>query len=204
LTVPTPGAPRLYLAGKISKNCWRHALVPNLRGTLDGYDLYDNHRGDLGAALRAAPLLPSSNGRWRFAGPYFAADDHGCGHFTTSHGLGYGCINYGAAPPRQVIAAACLQWIDRSDGLLVNALEPLDQRHGTLVEMGYALARKLPVWVVVGPDRHRDWMLRKQVPSDWFAWSAATRVLVANRSEDALGDAADAFADWLLHRSTAA
>lgn len=61
----------IYLAGKISKNCWRHELVPGLRNASDNtekleYAILDRHT---------------------YVGPWFKACGHGCFHLPRSHGL---------------------------------------------------------------------------------------------------------------------
>jgi len=52
---------RIYLAGKIAQNDWRHELFPGLRGAED----FDG---------------PPARWGFDYAGPYFISDDHGLQH----------------------------------------------------------------------------------------------------------------------------
>ena len=58
---------KLYLAGKIGKNDWRHELVPGLRC----------HEWDDG---------PISTPLFDYVGPFFQSCDHGCLHGPNTHG----------------------------------------------------------------------------------------------------------------------
>lgn len=58
---------RLYLAGKITKNCWRHRLVPQLR----------HHQWEDGVIELS---------QFTYVGPFFIGCDHACFHGPSSHG----------------------------------------------------------------------------------------------------------------------
>jgi hypothetical protein len=80
-----------YLAGKIAKNDWRHALVKPTRAssspswTLRGVISQDEvHHPWLEA------LYEAIEGRDHYVGPFFVADDHGCFHGSGTHGAGVG------------------------------------------------------------------------------------------------------------------
>ena len=60
--------PNIYIAGKIGKNDFRHALIPGLR----------EHHPDSG---------PLDCGAFRYVGPFFESCDHGCRHGRNSHGV---------------------------------------------------------------------------------------------------------------------
>ena len=59
---------RVYLAGKISKNDWRHQLIAGLR----------NHSWEDG------PLTQSG---FTYVGPFFISCDHGGFHGPNTHGM---------------------------------------------------------------------------------------------------------------------
>ena len=60
--------PKIYIAGKIAKNDFRHRLVPQLRGM-------------------EWPGKPIECGRFIYCGPFFAGCDHGCSHGPSRHGV---------------------------------------------------------------------------------------------------------------------
>jgi hypothetical protein len=70
--------PRVYMAGKIEANDWRHALVGGQR--LRNAVVY--HKGD-----PFAPELALDCGEWIYCGPFFVACDHSCSH-AGIHGVG--------------------------------------------------------------------------------------------------------------------
>lgn len=130
----------LYLAGKIGKNDWRHSLVQKLRDHLweDG---------------------PIKTSDFDYVGPFFVSCDHGCRHGNNLHGA---------------VAAVTSRW---HEGRLLELCGPeLTQRtvvtnnnasldtadlvfvyitavdcYGTLIEIGWALAKKKRVVVAFAP-----------------------------------------------------
>lgn len=85
---------RIYLAGKIKKNGWRHDLVPGLRDAY-GIDQWTGYwrggRDNPTAMPESWPELQMPNGLL-YVGPFFVSDDHGCFHSDGRHGLNdYGC-----------------------------------------------------------------------------------------------------------------
>lgn len=110
--------PILYLAGKIRRYCWRHDLVPHLRGHLwqDG---------------------PIHAATFSYAGPFFVGCDHGCSHGPGTHGV-LGGTGSCEAPfsPREVIENN-LRAISTAD--LVFAYIDAPDCYGTLMELGWAL-----------------------------------------------------------------
>jgi hypothetical protein len=118
--------PRVYLAGKISKNGWRSLFVPNLRGVTVGQLV--------------------NCGRFIFGGPYFIACDHGCGHGLGAHGLDLtACTSPLGAPARWTVPSLCHHWISQAD--LVFAWINGPDCFNTLVEIGWAQQLELPVYV---------------------------------------------------------
>jgi hypothetical protein len=71
--------PTVYLAGKIGRNDWRHELVPELRGTVNG-DCLDPE------PVLFDPTLRIDCGDFVYVGPFFVSCDHGCFHGPASHG----------------------------------------------------------------------------------------------------------------------
>jgi very-short-patch-repair endonuclease len=122
-------AKSIYLAGKISKNDWRHQAVPGLRGAWGD---------ELSNGLPAAcwPVLENAiGGYFDYTGPYCASDDHGCFHCPASHGCA-DCIDGYDTLPRGQVVKYCLDAISRSD--LVFAWIDGLSGYGTLAEIGYA------------------------------------------------------------------
>lgn len=146
----------IYLAGKIGKNDWRHDIV-GLRGAWA-----DNNTGE--SPTDAWPVLGKGVARtFDYTGPYFISDDHGCAHGDNSHGCGdEGGICGGAWPstPRSDLVRRCLDAIDRSDIVFAWLDDPT--AYGTLVEIGYAVARKK--LVIIGTSERPGHYERRYVP----------------------------------------
>lgn len=112
----------LYLAGKISKDNWRHGLVPGLGG----------HTWEQG---------PISTPGFKYTGPFFQSCDHGCLHGPSTHGVGAGvgtCTEEITYSPADIIrlndAALC-------SADLVFVYVTATDCHGTMVEIGIAAAQ---------------------------------------------------------------
>lgn len=128
---------KIYLAGKISKNCWRHDVVTGLR---DAFSIEGLARGD----EFSWPVMEKAIfGLHDYTGPYFVSCNHGCYHGVDSHGMavdrvGGHCL--GCWPKRgtteQGVVGACLSAIERSD-LVFCWFESRDI-YGSLFEIGYA------------------------------------------------------------------
>jgi len=132
-------APRLYLAGKFRKNCWRHFLVPGLR----------EHSWDLG---------PLSATGFTYVGPFPVGCDHGCYHRPGGHGGGIGC-----SPDLDTtfdeIVELCLGAIGKSD--LVVAYIDEDECYGSVAEIMFAQAHGIPTVVLLAPgmanEQHNEY-----------------------------------------------
>lgn len=174
-------APRIYLAGKIAQNDWRHSVVPDLR----------NQFGSGECVQTVSGIAPTRNtGDWEFGpdpikcpgfvytGPFFVADDHGCAHGPTSHGavgVMWDEVVEGrpidlkpqrAAAHRNALrgirqATAVFAWLGGDDALTA---------YGTFSEIGYAAALGTPVYI--GTDRPLD-------PELWFVTMHACQVITA-------------------------
>lgn len=136
--------PNIYIAGKIGKNDFRHALIPGLR----------EHHPDSG---------PLDFGAFRYVGPFFESCDHGCRHGRNSHGvLGDcepSCEPYNLARTRQIVWARNTQALRGCDGLF--AFIETGDAYGSLVEIGMAQALRIPTRVVFG--------LEAPVADLWYA-----------------------------------
>ena len=152
--------PHIYLAGKIRKHCWRHRLVSGLR----------DHSWSDGA-------LPQDG--FVYVGPFFVGCDHGCFHNKNSHGA-IAIRGDNACPGRDVhadfdcphleVANLCLGAVTKTD-LLFCYIDSNDC-HGTLVEIGYALAQNVPVVIAFAPG------IASAVHNDfWFACVKARWVI---------------------------
>lgn len=159
--------PRVYLAGKIYANCWRHDIVKGLGRY--GSDAWNPYTPPANWPVLAGGVL---DGLADYAGPYFVGCDHGCAHNCSTHALtGDGCISDGGldlltarersyklrrgAMSRSSIVFA---YIDRPDCF------------GTLVELGWASAQGKTIWLCF-PDPAPSW-----VDDMWFVQQSATLV----------------------------
>jgi hypothetical protein len=141
----------IYLAGKISKNCWRHPLVPGLR-SMDWSD---------------APVKCKD---YDYVGPFFTGCDHGCYHGPASHGNlnpGLGC-GFPVVTQLQV-RSHCINAVTVSDILFAYIDAP--DCYGTVIEIGHALSSHIPVAIAFAPN-----MTSKQIKDMWLFACAAQRV----------------------------
>jgi hypothetical protein len=77
-----PSRITFYFAGKVRRDCWRHALVPDLERTSPILDPLEDTRVDEWPVLERGVF-----GRYDYAGPYFSTVGHGAGHGEGSHGI---------------------------------------------------------------------------------------------------------------------
>lgn len=195
---------RIYLAGKISTNCWRHRIVSGLRNLI--------------TAEQAATTWPIAQrvifAEHDYTGPYFISCDHGCAHGNETHGLSLlddyahdelahdcpcrGCqgvqdcgesVAYPAPIPRRDrVVQLCLAAIRRSD-VVFGWIDDLAV-YGSLFELGYAKAigknvvLGFPVDLENGPaGRDAAISLWRDF---WFSAAAATNVIYAATPDEAL------------------
>ena len=133
--------PRIYLAGKISKNCWRHNLIPALRG-------WEWEEGPLPA------------GAFTYVGPFFVACDHGCRHRPGTHGAsGMGCD--GENITRASVFKRNQAALSSAD--IVFAYIESPDCPGTIAEIGWAASRGIPVYLFFAPGVDHDdfWYLAR-------------------------------------------
>lgn len=143
-----------YLAGKISKNDWRHSLVPGLRD-----HIYQQGAMDCDY--------------FRYCGPFFVGCDHGGFHGRNRHGClgpdkGLNCCDpgeTGASATRRQVIHRCMKGIDASDVVLAYITAP--DCHGTVAEIQYAIVHGKEVVVAFAPgiaseDENDFWFISKQ------------------------------------------
>jgi hypothetical protein len=148
-----PPKPRIYIAGKIAKNDFRHILVPLLRG-------HDAKDGSIDC------------GDFTYVGPFFTSCDHGCYHRPGSHGAaGYGCGDL-VATQREVF--------DRNQAALTSAdllfafIEATDC-HGTLFEIGWASRAGTLIRLTFAPDVDHSQLWVAQLAAGWPATTFVAR-----------------------------
>ena len=134
--------PRVYLAGKIDQNDWRHDLVPHLR----------EHQIDDGP-------LPTET--FVYMGPFFVSCDHGCFHGRNKHGARDGCSE-GSLTALQIIQRS-YDGVGASD--LIFAYITANDCHGTISEITVALCLGKPIHIAFAPevDSKDFWFLTEQV-----------------------------------------
>lgn len=121
----------VYLAGKIRQNCWRHSLVPDLRGAdADG----------------SVKLLPTTAYGVVTNGPFFTSCDHGCSHGDSTHGVGEGCREDQSVHQSSVYRRS-LKAIEEADWLFC-WIDDIGA-YGTCLEVGYARGLGKPVFVAM-------------------------------------------------------
>ena len=132
--------PRVYLAGKIEKNCWRCILVPRLREHLweDG---------------------PLDTGTFVYVGPFFVGCDHGCYHGPNRHGALHApesTCSEGGYTQRQIhdLDTAAIENAD-----MVLAYITSQDCIGTIYEMGWAAksGRRLVIAFAPGVATKEFW-----------------------------------------------
>jgi hypothetical protein len=147
---------KIYLAGKIHKNDWRHSIVAGLTNALTD------------TAFPLWPELPNAIfGHHTYVGPYFVGCDHGCYHGDNAHGSGLAdTAPCGIGPVYQPehIWQRCQMAIDHAD--VVFAWIESEDCYGTLVELGWAAAAGKQIWIA-GPRRF---------PELWIAYRLAQKV----------------------------
>jgi hypothetical protein len=161
--------PRVYLAGKIGKHDWRHGLFQVEQWGGRRYDgtsgpiLRYNREHDLVEAIAPG----STRDGFEYAGPYFLSDDHGCFHGQSQHGLidpgwadGPGIDGDWPSPlGRRTVMRSCLRWLASAD-VVFCWLETTDA-YGTLVELGYAKGRSIPVYLAPDMNVQAEWMSKQ-------------------------------------------
>jgi hypothetical protein len=152
---------RLYFAGKIGQNDWRHKLVPRLdRAIISG----GNANEDLYNPNFVLPCPPQHRqAKFIYGGPFFVGCDHGGFHGPKSHGVGilregYSCCVGSSGP----IGTGPIDK-QRAKVFQVNRLRLLKADwvfayiesgdcYGTLIELGLAYAKGIPIAMGFAPE----------------------------------------------------
>ena len=171
----------VYLAGKISKNDWRHDLFPALRSAGNPANL---SRGGI------------NQDTFTYTGPFFVSCDHGCAHGESKHGQGISGISCGndlgvtRFNTQRTVSNSCLREIGCATFVFCWLEDPT--AFGTLFELGYATAIGKQVFIAVKrPDS-------KFTPSQhfWFSLAQASKwIEVDSHHEGWLS-----FKDWARKR----
>lgn len=169
----TSNLSKVYLAGKIQKNDWRHGLFPAI-----GVD---------GLEPDGTPMLMGGDlvrGSFECCGPFFQDCDHGCFHGSGEHGLGAvtggcGSGNSEIQIDRDRVVQLCLGWIDMADVVFCYLDGP--DPYGTLFELGYAAGKGKPIFVAFEALQDRidefDWL--NMWKHAWFLRHKANMVVGA-------------------------
>jgi hypothetical protein len=117
---------RIYLAGKICRNDWRHDVVGReLRAAAGSIEEW-----------RAVKSISICDGL-EYVGPFFIGDDHGCGHGANSHGANGDCGTHNPRLHEEVLAKS-LAGIRACDLFIVWAEKDFPTAYGTMTEIGMA------------------------------------------------------------------
>lgn len=143
---------KVYLAGKIEKNCWRHDIVPHLRGVSNL--LYDDSKYYLSPPTRWEMMeyfknieLSSISKNLFISGPFFISNDHGSYHTKNNlHALGsetkylryYINGSHSNHLSGENVKEICLHQISKSDYVFCWLDEKGSNPFGTIYELGYA------------------------------------------------------------------
>lgn len=167
---------KVYLAGKIAKNDWRHNLVPMLR--------YGFSDGDVAEWAQNWPPTPMYRKDFQYIGPFFISCDHGCTHGEGTHGAGEGCYSgkqnyftHGIGERRWACWSSCISAISYCDVLFAWLDYPCTA-HGTLTEIGTAFA--MGKTIIIGSTARHDDL--------WFIYLQASqggRVIIESNAESA-------------------
>jgi hypothetical protein len=157
-SIPSPiRRPAVYLAGKISPHGWRDDIVGPAIGVAEAAELF-------------SPEHKIGCRGFDYIGPFFIADDHGCGHGPASHGAAATgeseCIWWTTGtPPRRIfninrrrlaLATHVFAFINELDCF------------GTLIELGMAVELRKHIGVAFGED-----LTFKEVRELWMARTCA-------------------------------
>lgn len=207
---------RVYLAGKIGKEDWRHAIFPELRGLVNNndievHDISGGHHFYVGK--RTGPLVPAEMevDGLLYGGPYFVGCDHGGFHGEGTHGQGGDkddkdgitcCATQGVW--REYIAEECTSLISRSD--VVFCWLDSSDAYGTIFELGFAHALKIPI-VIAHPIQDDGWYWDDDAAPKWFKdmWLArycANGVNPAKSAVEAWAGFVKYTAQWICKRPT--
>jgi hypothetical protein len=147
--------PRVYFAGKIQQNCWRHTLIEGLR---------DHH-------WRLGPLVQQG---FICVGPFFISCDHGCYHKQNTHGTSN--PQQGACPPDTdygppQVAELCRNTLAQAD--FVFCFINSKTCYGTIAEIERAHVLRIPVVIafasgIAKPTKNDFWFVTQPAMKAYF------------------------------------
>lgn len=178
---------RIYLAGKIAKNDWRHEVVENLAIEMDWKRV-------TAWPLQQNAIAPSVH----YTGPHFIGCDHGCAHGENTHGRGDDCSGTGETAERTL--ELCLKAVRESTAFFAWLDDP--SAYGTLVEIGYAKALNIPIAIGTPPSAavivhsSRDLSDLRPRSDMWFALTCADVHIEALTPQAALAKAISTLDNW--------
>jgi len=131
---------KIYLAGKIGVNDWRHDIVDGL------------HDAEFGSQILRCAIRE----RHDYTGPFFLNEGHGMTHGDGLHGAGVLTTKWEHDTERMPHNRVFCNAIDgiRTSDVVIAVVE--DDAHGTLCEIGYACGIGKKVFVV-GGDGKQCW-----------------------------------------------
>lgn len=177
---------KIYLAGKITKNGWRNTIFdPSLHADTI-YDPASVTSINMRKVANWPVFCDVLTGGNDYVGPYFMADDHGCGHGNNSHGVGAGgyditCLG-DCNPSQKQTVDLCRKAIIACD--LVFAWIDAEDCYGTIAELGYAKALNKTIHIA-GSEKFEDL---------WFVYG-----LCSSGKVDFGHDNAKAAFDWYIN-----
>ena len=161
---------KIYAAGKVAQGNWRERIF-GIRGV---WDLDDMEKMTPWPEIKGDDSNPFTGEDWTYVGPYALSCDHGCMHGANQHGLNADGTGEGGAYPgvhRDEIHRRCLEAIDACTHVFAWIDDPT--AYGTLVEIGYALARGKSVHVYFDSAKRSSLLdLWFAAYSGKFAWAA--------------------------------
>jgi hypothetical protein len=182
---------RIYLAGKVSKNCWRHEIIEDLRSVTGGSCMQTE--------VPEWPILHDAIfGCHDYVGPFFIGCDHGCFHGDTSHGsidVDAHCDSALERTRRDLVVRRCKNAIRSTD--LFFAWITDQSCYGTIAELGYAVALRKRICIAT-PIQAEDYL-----GDIWFPFHLAGGVKLANNPREALADYLNCVLDNPRVRNTA-
>jgi very-short-patch-repair endonuclease len=179
---------KIYLAGKITGATWR-------RDILGSYSPNHNHGWDWETDWPVLPRIVLH--QHDYTGPYFCSDNHG--GYGVDHGApGIGENHDAGAMARSALVPLCLRAIASSDLLFAWIDRP--DIAGTLVEIGYARGRGIPV-AIGYPHELGGWCGDAGPGHDfWFVDGLADVVACGNEGQSPAAAAASCLASALRRR----
>lgn len=180
----------IYLAGKITKNCWRHSIVKDLSIAIDGEEGDDDYPiGNYCTDFRLPKYWPTLErsifGIHNYTGPYFLSCDHGCYHGKDTHGTTMGRESYEDShgwtmdpnywSVKDRVQQFCFTAIRSSD--LVFAWIDSPDCYGTIAELGYAKAAGVEI-CIAGPEMFNDmWFVYRLAGGFWGIYNSPKEAL---------------------------